>query len=70
MIESNGDASAMYVDANEIRAIQLEALKEGARRAADKVQSHKYCGCNQCENEQMVANRILNTSQNWTEKDL
>ena len=50
-----------------IQQIQLDAFKAGAKWAAEEVQSHKYCGCGQCEIEQMLKTRISNAAEQLTE---
>ena len=49
---------------NSIRKIQLDAMKEGARRAADKIQPLKYRGLYD------MRNAILTAAEQLTEKDL
>lgn len=48
----------------EIKAIQLDAMKEGMRRATDKIQPLKYRGLFN------MRNAILTAAEQLTEKDL
>lgn len=55
-----------------VNKIQLDAMKEGARRAAIEVKKdHGKCHCMECGEEKIdKAQAILATAEQWTEKNL
>ena len=68
-------AALLVVNRQIIRSIQLDAMKEGARRAAncaisDALMRHHdaegRCNCGNCS----ARRAILTTAEQWTEKDL
>lgn len=56
-------------DVEEVKQIQLDALKEGARRAAKRIETPPY-GTNMQGNYISATEAILTAAEQWTEKDL
>jgi hypothetical protein len=67
----DGDGNLLHYEwtADDIKQIQLDAMKEGARRAA-KIGKEAHDPCTECSMGRESEDAILITANNWTEKDL
>lgn len=62
-------ATLLVVNRQIIREIQLDAMKEGARRAAEECNTEQHpLDCETCR--MTVKENILTTAEQWTKKDL
>jgi hypothetical protein len=67
----DGDGNLLHYEwtVDDVKQIQLDAMKEGARRAAETVMNTMATG-SPYENRLVMQSAILTTANNWTEKDL